>query len=135
MFTGIIEELAQIKTIESKKQGIRISITAKSVLDDLKKGDSICVNGVCLTIVKKQKDCFSMDIVDETLNKSNLGELTAGDYVNLERAMKAASRFGGHIVQVLVETLGVILDKQVQDDGIMISIGLDPEWMRYCIPK
>ena len=135
MFTGIVEELAQIKTIKKESQGIRLTIAAKIVMDDLKIGDSISVNGVCLTIVDKDKDSFCMDLVDETLNKSNLGELATGDYVNLERAMKVSDRFGGHIVQGHVETLGVILDKQMQDNEALISIGLDPEWMRYCIPK
>ena len=135
MFTGIVEELAQIKTIESKIQGISFTIAAKTVMDDIKIGDSISVNGVCLTIVDKEKDSFSMDLVEETLNKSNLGELKVEDYVNLERAMKVSDRFGGHIVQGHVETLGVILEKQMNDDEAVISVGLDPEWMRYCIPK
>ena len=135
MFTGIVEELARIKTIEPKTQGIRYTIAAQTVMDDLKRGDSISVNGVCLTIVDKGKDSFCMDLIEETLNKSNLGELTVGDYINLERAMKVSDRFGGHIVQGHVETLGVILDKQIQDDEVVLSVGLDPEWMRYCIPK
>ena len=135
MFTGIVEELAPIKIIKPKTHGIRYTIAAKTVMDDLKIGDSISVNGVCLTIVDKEKDSFSMDIVGETLNKSNLGELKVEDYVNLERAMKVSDRFGGHIVQGHVETLGVILEKQMKDDEAVISVGLDPEWMRYCIPK
>ena len=135
MFTGIVEELALIKTIEAKTQGIRFTVSAKTVMDDLKIGDSISVNGVCLTIVDKEKDSLSMDLVEETLNKSNLGELKVEDYVNLERAMKVSDRFGGHIVQGHVETLGVILEKQMKDDEAIISVGLDPEWMRYCIPK
>ncbi len=135
MFTGIVEELARIKTIKPKTHGIRYTIAAKTVMDDLKTGDSISVNGVCLTIVDKEKDSFSMDLVEETLNESNLGELKVEDYVNLERAMKVSDRFGGHIVQGHVETLGVILEKQMKDDEAVISVGLDPEWMRYCIPK
>ena len=135
MFTGIVEELAQIKTIKPKTNGRRYSIAAKTVMDDLKTGDSISINGVCLTIVDKEKDSFSMDLVEETLNKSNLGELKVEDYDNLERAMKVSDRFGGHIVQGHVETLGVILEKQMKDDEAVISVGLDPEWMRYCIPK
>ena len=135
MFTGIVEELAPIKIIKPKTHGIRYTIAAKTVMDDLKRGDSISVNGVCLTIVDKEKDSFSMDLVEETLNKSNLGELTVEDYVNLERAMKVSDRFGGHIVQGHVETLGVILEKQMKDEEAVISVGLDPEWMRYCIPK
>ena len=83
MFTGIVEELGRIKTIEPKPKGVCYSIAAQVVMDDLKTGDSISVNGVCLTIVEKEKDSFCMDLVEETLNKSNLGELTKGDYVNL----------------------------------------------------
>ncbi len=135
MFTGIVEELARIKSIKPRKKGIRYSISANFVIDDIKIGDSISVNGVCLTIIETKKDSFSMDMVEETLNKSNLGELKVGDFVNLERAMKATDRFGGHIVQGHVETVGVILEKQMQDEEAILSVGLDPEWMRYCIPK
>ena len=135
MFTGIVEELAQIKSIEPKSKVIRYAIFSEVVVDDLKIGDSISVNGVCLTIVKRGKDSFCMDLVEETLNKSNLGELKVGDFVNLERAMKVSDRLGGHIVQGHVETLGVILEKQMQDEEAILSVGLDPEWMRFCIPK
>jgi len=135
MFTGIVEELARVKKIKNKKQGIRYTISANTVLDDLKIGDSICINGVCLTVTEQQKDMFSLDIIEETLDKSNLGELKENDYVNLERAMKASDRFGGHIVQGHVETQGVILEKQIEEDEARISVCLDPEWMRYCIPK
>ena len=135
MFTGIVEELAQIKSIKSRKKGIRYSISADFVMDDIKIGDSISVNGVCLTIIETEKKYFCMDLVEETLNKSNLGELKVGDFVNLERAMKATSRFGGHIVQGHVETVGVILEKQMQDEEAILSVGIDPEWMRFCIPK
>ena len=136
MFTGIVEELAQIKTIVPKKHGTTCyTISAKGVMDDLEVGNSISVNGVCLTVINRTKDSFSMELVEETLNKSNIGELKVGHYVNLERAMKVSDRFGGHIVQGHVETLGVILEKEIMDDEAVISIGLDPEWMRYCIPK
>ena len=135
MFTGIVEELAQIKSIQPKSNGIRYVISAEVVVDDLKIGDSISVNGVCLTIVEREKDSFCMDLVEETLNKSNLGELKVGDFVNLERAMRVSDRLGGHIVQGHVETLGVILEKQMQDEEAILSVGLDPEWMRFCIPK
>ena len=135
MFTGIVEELAQIKSIKPRKKGIRYSISADFVMDDIKIGDSISVNGVCLTIVVAKKKYFCMDLVEETLNKSNLGELKVGDFINLERAMKATSRFGGHIVQGHVETVGVVLEKQMQDEEAILSVGIDPEWMRFCIPK
>ena len=135
MFTGIVEELAQIKSIKSIKSGMRFTISADVVMDDLKIGNSILVNGVCLTVVKKNPNEFSLDIVAETLDKSNLGELKAGGCVNLERALKVSDRLGGHILQGHVETLGVILEKQILDDGAALLVGLDPEWMRYCIPK
>jgi len=135
MFTGIVEELAQIHSIESKSNGMRYSISADLVLDDIKIGDSISLNGVCLTIIETNKNGFSLDLVEETLNKSNLGELQVGDKVNLERAMKANDRFGGHIVQGHVETVGVILEKQIRSDEAILSVGIDPEWMRFCIPK
>ena len=135
MFTGIIEELGKIQEIETRSSGMRFTISAKLVMDDLNIGDSISINGVCLTVTEKKEKEFSLDLVPETLNKSNLSELTEGNYVNLERAMQASGRFGGHILQGHVETLGVILDKQQQEDNAVISVGLDPEWMRYCIPK
>ena len=135
MFTGIVEELGKIQKIETRSSGMRFTISAKLVMDDLNIGDSISINGVCLTVTEKKEKEFSLDLVPETLNKSNLGELIEGNYVNLERAMQASDRFGGHILQGHVETLGVILDKQQQEDNAVISVGLDPEWMRYCIPK
>ena len=135
MFTGIIEELGKIEEIETRSSGMRFNISAKLVMDDLKIGDSISINGVCLTVTEKKEKVFSLDLVPETLDKSNLGELIEGNYVNLERAMQASDRFGGHILQGHVETLGVILDKQQQEDNAVIAVGLDPEWMRFCIPK
>ena len=131
MFTGIIEEVGTIKKITSKTSGLQISISAQKIMDDLKKGDSISVNGVCLTVIKHTNNLFTLDLVSETLVKSNLGDLIEGDFVNLERALKANGRFGGHILQGHVETLGVILDKQQHDDNVIISVGLDPEWMRF----
>ena len=135
MFTGIIEELGQIQEIKIRSSGMRFTISAKLVMDDLNIGDSISINGVCLTVTEKKEKDFSLDLVPETLDQSNLGELIEGNYVNLERAMQASDRFGGHILQGHIETLGVILDKQQQEDNAVISVGLDPEWMRFCIPK
>ena len=135
MFTGIIEELGKIQEIKTRSSGMRFTISAMLVMDDLKIGDSISINGVCLTVTEKKEKDFCLDLVSETLEKSNLGELIEGNYVNLERAMQASDRFGGHILQGHVETLGVILDKQEKEDNAVISVGLDPEWMRFCIPK
>ena len=133
--TGIIEEVGIIKKIIDKTTGVQIDISATKIMDDMNVGDSIAINGVCLTVTKHLKNSFSLDLVADTLQKSNLGDLQIGDNVNLERALRANGRFGGHIVQGHVETLGVILEKQDQDDGTLLSIGLDPEWMRFCIAK
>jgi len=135
MFTGIVEEVGIIKKITDKASGVQIDISANKIMEDIDIGDSIAVNGVCLTVIKHLKNSFSLDLVSETLQKSNLGDLQIGNTVNLERALRANGRFGGHIVQGHVETLGVILEKQDQDDGALLSIGLDPEWMRFCIAK
>ena len=135
MFTGLVEELGQIHEIDSRSSRTQFTISAKFVMNDLSIGDSISVNGVCLTVTQKKENQFCFDLVPETLAQSNLGELIEGDYVNLERAMKASDRFGGHILQGHVETVGVIIEKQKQEDNAVLSVGLDPEWMRFCIPK
>ena len=135
VFTGIIEEIVIINKIEDKPSGLEFNVSAKKIMNDLKMGDSVAVNGVCLTVVKNTSNSFTLDLVRETLEKSNLGDLAIGDSVNLERALKANGRFGGHIIQGHVETLGVILEKRQQEDNVVLSVGLNPEWMRFCIPK
>ena len=134
MFTGIVEELGKIESIKNKG-GLSYTISSQIVLDDLEIGDSIAVNGVCLTVTRKTTKTFTIQLVDETLNKSNLGDMKLGNKVNLERSMKLSDRFGGHIVQGHIETIGVILDKQVEKNEVRLFVGLDPEWMRFCIPK
>ena len=135
MFSGIIQEVGKVVNIEKYDGGALLSIECLNIKSDVKPGDSISVNGVCLTVIKNTTNSFCLDLVRETLDKSNLGDLSKGDSVNLERALKANGRFGGHIIQGHVETLGVILDKRQQDDNVVLSVGLNPEWMRYCIPK
>lgn len=135
MFTGIIEELGIIKKIETTKSGKRFVVMAEVVMDDLAVGDSISVNGVCLTVVKIENKSFHLDLVDETLAKSNLGDLAINTRVNLERALTLSARLGGHLLQGHVETVGVIVEKETTGDGATIIVGLSPEWMRYCIPK
>ena len=135
MFTGIIEELAKISKINNINSGMEFCISAKKVMKDLKSGDSVSINGVCLTVKSINKHSFFVDLVPETLEKSNLGELIEEDYVNIERALKLSDRLSGHILQGHVETLGVILEKEIKGEGGSIMIGLDPEWMKYCIPK
>jgi len=135
MFTGIVEELGRISQIKKSDTGKQFTINAKVIMDDLKVGDSVSVNGVCLTVTEYDKDSFNLDLVKETLKKSNLDSLRKEDFVNLERAITLSTRLGGHIIQGHVETVGVIMDKILSEDGVVLSVGIDPGFMRYCIPK
>ena len=108
MFTGIIEEVGQILKIEKNQKSARLSISAKTILEDIHLGDSIAVNGICLTASFIADTYFRADVMAETMNRSNLGALQKGSLVNLERAMKADGRFGGHIVSGHVDGTGVI---------------------------
>lgn len=135
MFTGIVEEKGQVLHIAETKTGKQFTINAFVVMDDIKVGDSICVNGVCLTVVKHDDTTFVLDLVNETLEKSNLGELEIGSEVNLERALTLQTRLGGHILQGHVETVGIIMEKVKSGDGSILSVAIDPVFMKYCIPK
>ena len=134
MFTGIIETLGKVEKLE--KEGGNLHITVSSTItSELKIDQSVSHNGVCLTVVSIDADQYTVTAIEETLSKTNLGDLKVGELVNLERAMLLGARLDGHIVQGHVETLGVILEKQMQDEEAILSVGLDPEWMRFCIPK
>ena len=135
MFTGIVEELGNISRIKKTDTGKQFTIIAKAIMNDLKGGDSVSVNGVCLTVTTYDKNSFNLDLVKETLEKSNLGNLKKENFVNLERAITLSTRLGGHILQGHVETVGVIMDKVPSGDGAMLSVGIDPGFMRYCISK
>ena len=135
MFTGIVEELGNISQIKKTDTGKQFTITAKAIMDDLKVGDSVSVNGVCLTVTTYDESSFNLDLVKETLKKSNLGDLKKENFVNLERAITLSTRLGGHILQGHVETVGVIMDKVPSGDGATLSVGIDPGFMRYCISK
>ena len=108
MFTGIVEETGMIRHIALSGRSGQIAVRAKKVLEDTKIGDSIAVNGVCLTVVSIQPDGFTADIMAETYRRSNLGQGKPGDHVNLERAMAAGGRFGGHIMSGHIDGTGVI---------------------------
>ena len=135
MFTGIVEELGNISQIKKTDTGKQFTITAKAIMDDLKVGDSVSVNGVCLTVTTYDENSFNLDLVKETLKKSNLGNLKKENSVNLERAITLSTRLGGHILQGHVETVGVIMDKVPSGNGATLSVGIDPGFMRYCISK
>ena len=131
MFTGIVEEVGEV--LETLGTGLRIR--ARVVLEDARLGDSICVNGTCLTVTALDGDVFAVDTVPETLRRTNLGELRPGDPVNLERALAAGGRMGGHFVQGHVEATGRITAIEPENEAINIRIEAPPVVMRYVVEK
>ena len=122
MFTGIIEEIGTIQGLNQKGASARISIQASTVLEGTKLGDSIAVNGVCLTVTDLKKDGFCADVMAETLRRSNLGALKKGAKVNLERAMAADGRFGGHIVSGHIDGIGVIAKISPEGNAVWYTV-------------
>ena len=135
MFTGIIEELGKIRSISLNGSSGRIAIGAKKVLEGSKIGDSIAVNGVCLTVISLQRDGFIADVMAETVRRSNLGKLHIGDDVNLERAMAAEGRFGGHLVSGHIDGTGVIKDYQKEQNAVWVTIETQPQFLSLIIEK
>ncbi len=136
MFTGIIEEVGKIVKIEKRGEGYRLAIQASTVLTDVQLGDSIAVNGICLTVTSFTSNIFTVDAVPETVRKTNLSLLSRGSFVNLERAMKAGGRFGGHFVAGHIDGIGTITGRQVEHNAIILSISpADLELLKYIIPK
>ncbi|MGI6451988.1 MAG: riboflavin synthase [Syntrophomonadaceae bacterium] len=135
MFTGIIEEIGTINHIKPGSKSIQINIKAQKVLSDLVIGDSVAVNGVCLTAVEIANDFFIADVMPETLSKTTLRYLKTGSPVNLERALRLSDRLGGHIVQGHVDAVGIIMQKEKLDIAIIFRIQAPPEILRYTVPK
>lgn len=135
MFTGIIEELGNVASLEKLADGARIKISAKVVTKDSGEGDSIAVNGVCLTAIDIKNDSFAADVSQETLNRSTLGNLKIGSKVNLECAVTLATRLGGHIVQGHVDSAGEFLQAVKQGDFWTVRIGFPADIARYLIYK
>ncbi len=135
MFTGIIEELGSVALIEMVGDNASLIVSASVVTEGTKDGDSISVNGVCLTAVKVTSTTFSADASRETLDRSTLGSLQAGSPVNLERAVTPATRLGGHIVQGHVDARGTFLSAKQDGDFWTVSIGFPPEFARYLVYK
>ena len=131
MFTGIVEEVGRTR---ETGQG-RLVISAERVLDGLEISDSICVNGVCLTVIARDRSSLSVNVVPETLSRTNLGDLSRGDPVNLERAMAVGSRFGGHLVQGPVDATGTSQSIEPDGDALMVSVAAPEPVMRYVVEK
>jgi len=135
MFTGIIEEMGTVKALRREAGAGRLSLSAAAVLDGTALGDSICVNGVCLTVVERGKNEFSADVAVETLRVTNLGELKSGARVNLERALQLSARIGGHLVSGHVDAVGRLREKRDEGNGWRIFFDAPETVLRYVIKK
>ncbi|WP_020616733.1 riboflavin synthase [Paenibacillus daejeonensis] len=136
MFTGLIEEIGRLKHTGRQGEAMLLTIEASTMLEDVKLGDSIAVNGVCLTVVAYDKTSFTVDVMPQTYRHSNLKDMRSGHLVNLERAMLAGGRFGGHIVQGHVDTTGVITERKQDANAVVYRImPAQTDAMRYIIPQ
>ena len=131
MFTGIVEEIGTVKSVQSKV----ITIEASKIFDDLHLGDSVAVNGTCLTVSSFDNKIFNADVTQETLNRTNLGSLKNGSKVNLERAMTLSVRFGGHIVSGHIDGVGSIKSMKKDDNTIILTIEVPKHLMKYIVEK
>jgi riboflavin synthase len=135
MFTGIIEELGKVKGIEVLPDAIRLTIEGPLVVSDVNRGDSISVSGACLTAVVHDGTSFTADVMQETLKLTSLDGIKVGDPVNLERAMTAATRFGGHVVLGHVDGVGQVISREPSDNWEWVRISVPKELMKYVVLK
>ncbi len=135
MFTGIVEEMGAITVLRKTLAGTKLTILASSVMSDLKIGDSVSVNGICLTVISKSERDFSVEVSPETLSVTTLGDFAVGLPVNLERAMKLTERIGGHLVAGHVDGVGRIRSRQQDANAIMLKIEAPHNILKYCVSK
>lgn len=135
MFTGIVEEMGAVISLDKTLAGTRMTILASTVMGDLKIGDSVSVNGICLTVVSKSERDFAVEVSPETLSVTTLGQVTAGAPVNLERPMKLNERIGGHLVAGHVDGVGTIRSRHQEGNAIFFTIEAPSEILRYCVTK
>lgn len=135
MFTGIVEEIGTLKAVQKGRHSAVLRIQAKKILEDVHIGDSIAVNGICLTVTEFTQSEFAADVMHETMSRTNLGQLRQGSPVNLERAMAANGRFGGHIVSGHVDGTGTIASITRDDNAIWYTISAAPAILRYIVEK
>ncbi|MBV9292263.1 MAG: riboflavin synthase [Frankiales bacterium] len=134
MFTGIVEELGTVVSVERTDDAARIAVRGELV-GETSLGDSVAVNGVCLTVAQRSGDEFIADVMDETLRRSSLGELQSGDQVNLERAATLSTRLGGHLVQGHVDGIGRVVDRVIAEAWEVVQVRLDNGLTRYVVEK
>ena len=135
LFTGIVEELGVIKNVENKKDKYSFKIEAKKVLEDVNTGDSICTNGVCLTVTDFSMNDFTVDVMPETIRQSNLKSLKKGSLVNLERAVKPTDRLGGHIVSGHIDGEGIIKEYRKEGNAWWITVKPEKKLLKYVIKR
>lgn len=136
MFTGLIEEIGMLRSVHRQGESLVITIAADKIMDDVRLGDSIAVNGVCLTVISYDRSAFAVDVVPQTYRFTNLHELAPGSPVNLERAMQAGGRFGGHIVQGHVDGTGVIRSRTPETNAVVFTIEpQDEDQLRTVVPQ
>lgn len=136
MFTGIVEELGRVAAIQAlPDNAIRITIEGPTVLSDANLGDSICVNGVCLTVAEQNGDQFTADVMSETINRTTIGDLIAGSQVNLERPVTLATRLGGHLVQGHVDAVGQVSAREHSENWDVVTITPPKELLKYVVEK
>lgn len=135
MFTGLVEEIGKVQKITKGIKSAKITIEAHTVLDNLRLGDSISTNGVCLTVVEFSNQNFSVDVMAETMRRSNLKNLSPGSSVNLERALQLSSRLGGHIVSGHIDGIGIITSYDKEDNAVWVTISTSKEILNYIVEK
>jgi riboflavin synthase len=135
MFTGIVEELGTVETLEDQGDAVRLTLRGPHVTVDARLGDSISVNGCCLTVAQRDGETFTADVMRETLDKTSLGALVPGAPVNLERAVQATARLGGHIVQGHVDATGSVVRREPSEHWELVEISLPVELSRYLVDK
>ncbi len=133
MFTGIIEDLGTVEGVETQEDGIRLTVTSPLVTSDAHLGDSIAVNGCCLTVAEKDAERFTADVMSMTLSKTVVGDLVVGDRVNLERSCTPTTRLGGHIVQGHVDCTATIRSRAASEHWELVEIELPEQWQRYVV--
>jgi riboflavin synthase len=135
MFTGLIEEVGEITSVTRKGNSAQITVKARKILKDTKLGDSISTNGVCLTVTEKTSNTFTVDVMPETMNRSNLKNFKYGSKVNLERALRVGDRLDGHMVSGHVDGLGKIANYLKEDNAVWITVEADKSLLKYIIEK
>ncbi|MDA7761165.1 riboflavin synthase [Aquiluna sp.] len=135
MFTGIIEELGKVTAIETQTDALRLTISCQKVLEDLKRGDSISCSGTCLTAIEIDEHGFTADVMFESIRLTSLSEVKVGDPMNLERAMNASTRYGGHVVQGHVDGVGEFVSRETSENWDWVRIRIPKELLRYVVMK